>query len=94
MAEFVLFNPTTAQRKGAQGLAVRPDRLSGKTVGLLFNAKVNADIYLQRVREVIQGKYPDVKFVYRSKPTASKPMEPEVFEDLRRCHVVVNAFGD
>jgi hypothetical protein len=94
MPEFVVFKPTAPQKKGVHGLAPRPDSLNGKTVGLLFNAKVNGDVYLERVREVFQDKYRDVKFVYRSKPTASKPMEPEVFEDMRRCHVVVNAFGD
>ena len=94
MAAVVVFKPTADRKFGTQDLAWRTPTLDGKTVGLLFNAKVNADVYLERIKELIDEKFSNVKFVYRSKPTASKPMEPEVFEALSRCNVVVNAFGD
>lgn len=94
MAEIVVFKPTLERTIGTQDLAWRTHSLDGKTVGLLFNAKVNADVYLERMKELIGAKFSNVSFVYRSKPTASKPMQPEVFDALRACHVVVNAFGD
>ena len=75
-------------------LAARHGSLDGKRVGLLWNAKVNADIYLRRLQELISERHDGVQFVWQQKPTASKPMEPEVFEALRECDVVVTAFGD
>jgi hypothetical protein len=58
------------------------------------NSKPNADELLDRVREHIAATFPDTEFVLRSKPTAAKPMVPEVFADLTACDAVVNAFGD
>jgi hypothetical protein len=94
MAEYVLFKPTAPQKHGLEALATRPDTLDGKTIGLLFNAKVNADIFLARIKERLSAKYPTARFVNASKPTASKPMEPEVVAVMSKCDVVVNAFGD
>lgn len=94
MAELVVFKPTADRKIGTQDLAWRTQSLDGKTVGLLFNAKVNADVYLEQIKELIDERFSNVTFVNRSKPTASKPMAPEVFEALSRCDVVVNAFGD
>jgi hypothetical protein len=95
MTSYVLYKPTVPMPEATDhGLAARPTTLSGKKIGLLWNAKVNADIFLKRIRELIEENYEDTEFVFRAKPTASKPMEPEVFADLRGCDVVVTAFGD
>lgn len=75
-------------------LTPRPDSLSGKRIGLLWNSKVNADIYLRRTAELIEARYEGVEFVWRAKPTASKPMEPDVLADMSACDLVVTAFGD
>jgi len=76
------------------GLAVRSGVLDGKRIGLLWNAKVNADIYLHRLQELIAERHVGVEFVWQAKPTASKPMEPEVLDEMRTCDLVVTAFGD
>lgn len=86
--------PTSSVRSGALALAERGGDLAGKRIGLLFNAKPNADVLLARVRENLEDRFPDTEFVYRSKPTAARPMVPEVFADLSACDAVVNAFGD
>jgi hypothetical protein len=75
-------------------LSPRPESLSGKRIGLLWNSKVNADIYLRRMAELIGKQFDGVEFVWRAKPTASKPMEPEVLADMSACDLVVTAFGD
>ena len=86
------FDPEPAD--AAPALSPRPESLSGKRIGLLWNAKVNADIYLRRVAELIGDRYEGVEFVWRAKPTASKPMEPDVLADMSACDLVVTAFGD
>jgi len=95
LTTYTLHIPTVAMPKATNhGLAPRPASLDGKRIGLLWNAKVNADIYLKRLQELLEQKYTNMEFVHRAKPTASKPMEPEVFAALRDCDVVVTAFGD
>lgn len=95
MATYRVYRPTYDEVEISGGsLAARPDSLDGKTIGLLWNAKVNADIYLRRLQELIEERHQGVNFVWQQKPTASKPMEPEVLEALRPCDVVVTAFGD
>lgn len=89
-----VFAPTSSVTSGELKLAARLDSLAGKRIGLLFNSKPNADELLQRVREHVASTFPDTEFVLRSKPTAAKPMVPEVFEALSACDAVVNAFGD
>jgi hypothetical protein len=96
LAIYRVFRPTQDGADDGAGdrLAARPDRLDGKRIGLLWNAKVNADIYLRRLQTLISERHSDVDFVFRAKPTASKPMEPEVLAAMASCDVVVTAFGD
>ena len=89
-----VYAPVSSVQSGELTLAERLDTLAGKRIGLLFNSKPNADELLDRVREHIAATFPDTEFVLRSKPTAAKPMVPEVFADLTACDAVVNAFGD
>jgi len=97
MPTFRVYRPTFDEPEHAEtraALAERPGSLDGKRIGLLWNSKVNADIYLERLKELISERHRDVEFVWQAKPTASRPMEPEVFEALRSCDLVVTAFGD
>lgn len=96
MATYRIFRPThdEADVVAGGGLAARPHSLDGKRIGLLWNAKVNADIYLRRLQELIAEQNSGVEFIFRSKPTASKPMEPQVLADMAECDLVVTAFGD
>lgn len=96
MATYRVYRPTydDAHAPTSDRLADRDGTIDGKRIGLLWNAKVNADIYLQRLKELIGERHSDVQFIERAKPTASKPMEPEVLEDMLACDLVVTAFGD
>ena len=95
MTTYRVFRPTHDERLYENvALARRPGSLDGKRIGLLWNAKVNADVYLRRMRELLQARYRDLEFVWHAKPTASKPMEPELFESFRWCDAVITAFGD
>ena len=75
-------------------LAARPDRLDGRTIGLLWNAKPNGDVLLRRVQEQLEVAHLGARFVFRSKRMGALPMPEEVLHSLRDCDVVVNACGD
>lgn len=97
MATYRVFRPTYDESDvpPAEGqLSPRPESLDGKRIGLLWNSKVNADIYLRRLQELISARSDGVEFVWRAKPTASKPMEPDVLDAMKTCDLVVTAFGD
>jgi hypothetical protein len=76
------------------GLAARPSSLDGKRIGILWNAKTNANIYLKRVQECLEERFAAAEFVWHTKRFASNPVEPEGFDALRRCDAVVTAYGD
>lgn len=97
MATYRVYRPTpdkAEETASEPGLARRSGSLDDKRIGLLWNAKVNADIYLHRLQELISERNTGVEFVWQAKPTASKPMEPEVLDEMRTCDLVVTAFGD
>ena len=94
VSEYTVYKPTGQIPSASLALAGRPSSLDGKKVGLLFNSKPNADVLLRRVQERFEEAHPGSEFVFRSKPTAARPMADEVFEALSDCDVVVNAFGD
>jgi len=97
VATYRVYRPTPdpgAAPGSEGGLSRRPESLDGKRVGLLWNAKVNADIYLHRLEELLGSRHTGIEFVHAAKPTASKPMEPEVLAEMRTCDLVVTAFGD
>ena len=94
MSEYVVYNPTAVVSRTSQHLAARPDTLAGKRIGLLFNSKPNADVLLERVSERLGEAFGGTDFVLRSKPTAARPMAPEVLEAMTGCDAVVNAVGD
>jgi hypothetical protein len=97
MATYRVYRPTYDESDvpSAEGaLSPRPTSLDGKRIGLLWNSKVNADIYLHRLEELLSERHQNVEFVWRAKPTASKPMEPDVLDTMKSCDLVVTAFGD
>lgn len=90
-----VYRPTYDEQTVEGGaLAARLGSLEGKRIGLLWNAKVNADVFLRRMKELIAERHHNVEFVWCQKPTASKPMEPAILEELKRCDAVITAFGD
>lgn len=95
MTTYRVFRPTHDEQPiTGSVLAARVESLDGKRIGLLWNAKVNADVYLRRLKELMEERHSAIEFVWRAKPTASKPMADEILEELKRCDAVVTAFGD
>lgn len=76
--------------------ATRLDSLEGKTIGLVWNAKPNANILLDCVGEVLQERYPTVKtktFRLSSGWTALL-VEGELEDIAAEVDAVVYASGD
>lgn len=96
MANLLVYVPTSQPRnpKTETPLAPRSGALDGKRIGLLWNSKVNADVYLRRIRERLEHDFTDLTFEWHAKPTAMKPIPNDTLKQISRCDVIVNAFGD
>jgi len=49
-------------------MAPRLDTLDGKTIYVVNDGYPSSDVLLGELKTVMEGKYPDTKFVYRDKP--------------------------
>lgn len=91
----VVYRPT-ADILASAGAAIsaRLSDFSGATIGLLWNSKANADVYLRRLEVLLAERHENMSFVWRRKPSSSKPMQDDDAAALRDCDAVVTAFGD
>ena len=93
MAELLVYDPTAKSKSGSTPLAPRRG-LDGIRLGLLWNGKANGDTYLRLLRSMLEERHPSVRFFSASKRLSAVGMPEAIFDQLRECDAVVNAFGD
>ena len=94
-ARITVLNPTAPPRELRTDMAPRPADLRGKAVGFLWNSKPNGDVLFGRLEQLLREKYEIPAALYRRKPTASIPAEPQVVEELAAAvDVAVVGLGD
>ena len=95
MATIRVMNPSARSVIPQKPLAVRPTNLTGKRVGLLFNTKPNADVFLTRVGQLISAKHGPAEVEFLNPQRMFYPLPSEfqpIFDKARDC--VVGAWGD
>lgn len=94
--ESILVLDPTAKANVPEGeMAQRVDTLEGKVVGFLHNSKPNADLLLERIEEVLSGRFSLKEVVRRMKPdAASGASQPLIDELAGTCDLVINGVGD
>lgn len=86
--------------EGAKPLSPRLDSLEHKTIGLLAHFKGHSPLMLQVLSELLQEKYPNIKFkaLQYKKDTAEIYKDPEMDavtkEWLQDVDAVIGAYGD
>jgi len=66
-----------------------------KGAGLLDNMKVNCELFLDRLEELLRTKYQIGEVLRRKKFAEPEEAPPEVLQELSgRCDLVIHAFGD
>ena len=96
-AKLSVVNPTVEQYGGEADdkqtdISPRLDTLSGKTIGLLWNAKPFGDVALQTVKETLQATYDDVEFRFYS---GSQPHPPKLLEKANEeCDAIIACTAD
>lgn len=93
--KLVLISPVNQAMVAESTLAPRLPSLAGKRVGLLDNSKNKADRLLDTVATILHEQYGFTDIVRRRKPSASKPADPQVVEELAKtCDLVIVGVGD
>jgi hypothetical protein len=69
--------------------------LDGLRIGLLGNAKLNADNVLNAVGDLLQERYKIASVMHRTKPSFSHPAPDEIVDEMvANCDVVIAGVGD
>ncbi len=91
----VVLDPTAVGRAQERPLAPRPETLEGKRIGLLWNGKSNADVFLSEVEKLLVHTYHPASTRNWSKHNASATAFESLIEELAQgCDLVVNGIGD
>ena len=88
---------TEMTTKHSTRLAQRLDTLEGKTIGLFWNTKPNGDIFFDRVAELLEEQFKNIKVIkyYPGKPNPAAPgAASAIKEAAEQCDGVINGFGD
>ena len=85
-------------RLDAEGEAVRlaPSvaSLHGTVVGLLDNAKIGTERYLDYVEEMLKSRFGVREVIRRRKPDASRPVPAAMLGELSGADAILSAVGD
>ena len=93
--KLVLIKPVNEAIPEQSSYAPRPAGLQGKRVGLLDNSKNNAGRFLEMVATMLNEQYGFSNIVRHRKPSASKPVAPEVIEAwTKTCDLAIVGVGD
>ncbi len=93
--KLVLIKPVNEAIPEQSSYAPRPAGLEGKRVGLLDNSKNNAGRFLEMVAGILNEQYGFTNIVWHRKPSASKPVAPEVIEEWKKlCDLAIVGVGD
>jgi hypothetical protein len=89
----VILDPTGEQPVAERALLARPERLAGRTVGLLDISKPRGNVFLDRLEERLTAAGATVRR-YR-KPTFTKPAPVDLRHEIATsCEVVIEALAD
>ena len=88
-----VLDPTAEQRPAPRERTVRPESLSGLTVGLLDISQPRGDVFLHRVEARLCAMGATV--VRYAKPTFTKPAPVDLRHEIStQCDAVIEALAD
>ena len=92
---YELMNPVELRSGRFQGLAPGLDTLSGKTVGILSNQKINADRVLEQLAAELGKRYGLGKVLKRVKRIQSQEAPDQTLNELAGlADFVISGVGD
>ena len=94
MNRVTVLNPTVAQTMAEIKGARRPPALKGAVIGFVDNSKVNADLFIERLRPLLHDEY-GIKLGVKVRKLAPKDeLSERELAQLAECAAVVQCYGD
>ena len=92
---YEILNPVELRSGRLQSLAPGLDTLSGKTVGILSNQKINADLVLERLATELGKRFELGTVLKHVKTIQSQEAPAQILNDLaERSDFVISGVGD
>jgi hypothetical protein len=92
---YIVLDPTDEPVKTSFTLAPRPDKLKGKTLGVIDNGKKNSDYLLKGILEKLRAREELAGHFYVRKPSVSHGIPADQAGILAgQCQVVIAGIGD
>jgi hypothetical protein len=89
-----LISPMNENAGAAARPAPRLAALAGKTVALLDISKPGGNVFLDRLEQILTGRYEVARVIRAMKPTFAKPAPPDVIEAVRQADAVIEGLAD
>jgi hypothetical protein len=90
-----VLDPTAKSTRKEFKMAVRPDHLEGKTVGLIWNTKPGGDILLNRFAEQLNQRFHFGQILKHTKASSALGIaEDSLNEFSTKCDFVIVATAD
>ena len=85
-------------RLDAEGEALRPApalrSLDGAVIGMIDNAKIGTERFLDHVADILRNEYGVREFIRRRKPDATRPVPPAMLAEMSGADAILSAIGD
>lgn len=94
-ATLLIYDPTAPATAQARYSSRTLDRLQGKVVGFIDNAKPNFNHLVDDLADLLKSRYGVAAVVKRRKRSASVPAPEELIREITsQCDLVITGSGD
>ncbi len=89
-----VLDPTHGEPPAAFAPAPRPERLAGRTVGIVSNGKHGTNRFFDALAHELRDRHGVTEVVRVVKPNYSAPAGDEIMDAARTWHALVAGIGD
>lgn len=91
----ILLDPTAQSKRKEIVMAIRPENLEGKVLGVVWNTKPGGDILLGKFAEELNERFKLAQILSHKKRSPSLGIDEESLNQLSvKCDLVIVGIGD
>ena len=93
--KIVILDPVSRPKTTKIPINPRPDKIAGLRVATVDNTKPNFSVFLDRVEELLVGRYKVASVTRFRKPGRTEPIAQQMISEIKgRCDIVITGLGD
>ena len=91
----IVLDPTAQSKRKGITMAIRPQNLEGKVLGIVWNSKPGGDILLGKFAERLNKRFKLSRILKHKKPGSSRGIDEDSLNELSaECDFVIVGIGD